>query len=301
MTILKPSIGSKIRQRIRSKQRQQTVENMRASAGVIIASGGFVFNRQMVKEHAPLYRHCQPLGENCDGSGIKLAQQQGGATKYMNKFSAWRFISPPTAMVKGVLVDKDGNRIINEDLYGAKTAEYMVEKNQGKGLLIVDRRILAEIKSQARPGKIAWHQWMPNRIMLSMCSKRSDSIEGLANTCNLSPETLKKTLKQYNDDVLVKRDQFGKADGYLQPLLQPPFYAIDISINNPVVPCPALTLGGLQVNETSGQVLNENGQGIEGLYAIGRAAVGICSNSYVSGLSLADCVFSGRRTAKALI
>lgn len=31
------------------------------------------------------------------------------------------------------------------------------------------------------------------------------------------------------------------------------------------------------------------------LYAAGRAAVGICSNSYVSGLSLADCVFSGRR------
>ena len=32
-----------------------------------------------------------------------------------------------------------------------------------------------------------------------------------------------------------------------------------------------------------------------GLYATGRTAVGICSNSYISGLSLADCIFSGRR------
>ncbi len=34
------------------------------------------------------------------------------------------------------------------------------------------------------------------------------------------------------------------------------------------------------------------------LYAAGRTAVGICSNSYVSGLSLADCVFSGRRAGR---
>jgi 3-oxo-5alpha-steroid 4-dehydrogenase len=27
--------------------------------------------------------------------------------------------------------------------------------------------------------------------------------------------------------------------------------------------------------------------------------VGICSNSYVSGLSLADCVFSGRRAGRS--
>jgi 3-oxo-5alpha-steroid 4-dehydrogenase len=51
-----------------------------------------------------------------------------------------------------------------------------------------------------------------------------------------------------------------------------------------------LTLGGLVVDEETGAV-----SGVEGLYAAGRTAVGLCSNSYVSGLSLADCVFSGRR------
>ena len=33
----------------------------------------------------------------------------------------------------------------------------------------------------------------------------------------------------------------------------------------------------------------------------GRTAVGVCSNSYVSGLSLADCVFSGRRAGRSLV
>ncbi len=60
-------------------------------------------------------------------------------------------------------------------------------------------------------------------------------------------------------------------------------------------PCPMLTLGGLVVDEDSGLVQRDDGTTITGLYAAGRTAVGICSNSYVSGLSLADCVFSGRR------
>jgi 3-oxo-5alpha-steroid 4-dehydrogenase len=58
-----------------------------------------------------------------------------------------------------------------------------------------------------------------------------------------------------------------------------------------------LTLGGLQVDEETGQVVRDDGSPIEGLYAAGRAAIGVCSNIYVSGLSASDCIFSGRRAA----
>ena len=54
----------------------------------------------------------------------------------------------------------------------------------------------------------------------------------------------------------------------------------------------------LNVDEETGLVRREDGTRVPGLYAAGRAAVGICSNSYVSGLSLADCVFSGRRAGR---
>ena len=60
-------------------------------------------------------------------------------------------------------------------------------------------------------------------------------------------------------------------------------------------PAPVLTLGGLVVDPGSGQVLRPDGTPVDGLYAAGRSAAGLCSRSYVSGLSLADCVFSGRR------
>ena len=72
---------------------------------------------------------------------------------------------------------------------------------------------------------------------------------------------------------------------------------MDVSASSKFFPCPAMTVGGLKVNEQSGQVLREDGSSIVGLYAAGRTAVGLPSNLYVSGLSAADCVFSGRRAA----
>jgi 3-oxo-5alpha-steroid 4-dehydrogenase len=56
-----------------------------------------------------------------------------------------------------------------------------------------------------------------------------------------------------------------------------------------------LTLGGVRVAEDTGAVLDADGEPIPGLYSAGRTAIGVASSSYVSGLSIADCVFAGRR------
>ncbi len=80
------------------------------------------------------------------------------------------------------------------------------------------------------------------------------------------------------------------------PVTKAPFYAFNISDDaSPFSPIPGLTLGGLTVDGQSGLVERADSSAIPGLYAAGRTAVGVCSNSYISGLSLADCIFSGRR------
>jgi 3-oxo-5alpha-steroid 4-dehydrogenase len=79
-----------------------------------------------------------------------------------------------------------------------------------------------------------------------------------------------------------------------------PFFAIDISIDQKMFPLATLTLGGLQVNELDGHVRNAQGRDIAGLFAAGRTAIGLASSRYVSGLSLADCIFSGRRAGRAV-
>ena len=82
------------------------------------------------------------------------------------------------------------------------------------------------------------------------------------------------------------------------PLGEGPFYAFDASLGNKRFLCATLTLGGLVVDEQTGQVNDETGAPIAGLWAAGRTAVGVCSRQYVSGLSIADCVYSGRRAGR---
>jgi hypothetical protein len=96
------------------------------------------------------------------------------------------------------------------------------------------------------------------------------------------------------------QDSLGGMAPALQALNMPPYVAVNISTDNPTFPCPAITLGGLRVNESNGLVINQAEQAIPGLYAAGRAAVGIASNGYVSGLSLADCLWSGRRAGQSM-
>ena len=57
--------------------------------------------------------------------------------------------------------------------------------------------------------------------------------------------------------------------------------------------------GSIQQARCAFQVKSEDGGVIPGLYAAGRTAVGVCSRQYVSGLSIADCVYSGRRAGGA--
>ena len=131
--------------------------------------------------------------------------------------------------------------------------------------------------------------------------KKADDVDALAKMLDVPRENLQKSLDEYRASAEGKRsDPFGKDRDSMRPLKQGPFYAIDCSLGSKRHLCAVMTLGGLAVDEKTGQVLSENGGAVPGLYAAGRNAVGICSRQYVSGLSIADCVYSGLRAARAL-
>ena len=93
-------------------------------------------------------------------------------------------------------------------------------------------------------------------------------------------------------------DAQGKSTALLRPLRVAPFFAVNIDIDNLRFLAPCMTLGGLRVDGVTQRVVRADGSAIAGLYAAGRTASGVCSNSYVSGLSLADCIFSGRNAGR---
>ena len=273
-----------------------------ARKGVILAAGGFIFNKKMVEQCNCVYEKCHPLGTYADdGSGIALGESAGGVTSNMDKMSAWRFYVPPEALMQGVLVNKDGKRICSEDLYGGKQGDYIVSKGGGNACLIFDSKTYKEAKSHFGD-QCAFFQKLTMIPMVLISRKKAPSFTKLAQKIKVSPEGLEATMKQYNEIARKGQpDPLGKLQRRFVPQDMQPFYALDcslqgLSLTKFGIPTAAITLGGLVVNEQTGQVRRVDGSSIDGLYAAGRNAVGLCSNVYfASGTSIADCVFAGRR------
>lgn len=277
-----------------------TVQLIRANKGVIITAGGFIQNRKMVSHYAPQYRKGMALGASaCDGSGIRLGQTAGASVELMEKVSAWRFINPPIAWAKGILVNTRGERFCNEQLYGARIGHHMVEENDGRAFVIINRELARKAWKQVTSRETWYFQALPVFLNIFLGCKRANTLGELARKCGIPADALEKSVANYNRAVRGEiPDPFGKAKDFHCSLEKGPYHALDVSLASKIFPCATITFGGLVVNEETGQVLHESGKPIPGLYAGGRSAVGIPSRFYVSGLSIADCIFSGRRAAR---
>lgn len=297
-----PALGEALRKGVESIERNKTrSRRIRARRGVVLAAGGYIFNRAMVERFAPAYQDGLPLGTpGDDGSGIHLGESAGGVTDHMERVSAWRFINPPLAWARGIIVNASGERYCDETVYGALLGERMCEGQNGRAILIIDRTLYREALREILPWKVMPFQLMAAASNLFLNATKARTLEALATACRLPSEKLIATVGAYNSAAALGRpDPLGKPTAYVHPILRPPYYAMDVSIDSKRYPCPTISFGGLVVDEETGAVLDADGAPIPGLYAAGRTAVGVASRSYVSGLSIADCVFSGRRAGRS--
>jgi 3-oxo-5alpha-steroid 4-dehydrogenase len=270
---------------------------IRARRGVILSTGSFAFNREMVQQYAPGYIGAAPAATaGCDGSGIRLGQTAGGVLDRMQVVSAWRWISPPLSFLQGIIVDKGGRRFVEEDSYSGRLGEKIGEHRDHTAYLIIDRRSYIDAWKEASPlrARILLESLPIVRTLMLNCRK-GKTLGELAAHYNLPADVLERTVEEYNAGARRGVDAIGKTKTYLRALGPGPYYVIDISTGNPITICGSIPMGGLRVNEETGNVIRADGSDILGLYAAGRNAIGICSHFYVSGTSIADCVFAGRR------
>jgi succinate dehydrogenase/fumarate reductase flavoprotein subunit len=264
-------------------RRERSPFFVRARRGVILATGGFIFNREMVARHAPRLLDCRyRVGtEADDGSGINMGLGAGAEAINMSEGLVLNAYYPPASHLKGVLVDGQGRRFVNEDSYLGRTSDAILTKAEGLAYLIVDDEIYGQTQ--------AFHK----------LAAVEETFEDLERALDLPSDSLVQTIDYYNRMAETGRDPlFHKAARYLKPLTEPPFGALDCSAANSIF--GAFTLGGLAVRP-SGEVLDPDGATIPGLYAAGRCTAGLCreGRSYASGLSIGDGSFFGRLAGRA--
>ena len=130
---------------------------MRAGA-VVLAAGGFVMNPDMVAAYTPaLGSKLFTLGSTYDdGLGIRLGASVGGELKHMDEPFITAPFYPPSVLVKGLIVNKLGERFVAEDSYHARTSFHVMRQPEQAAYLIVDSAHMEEQRMSLCPLIDGW-------------------------------------------------------------------------------------------------------------------------------------------------
>ena len=257
----------------------------RARRGVVLCCGGFVMNRDMIARYAPRLQDADPIGSPGDtGAGILMGMGAGGAAINMHEGFVSVVWYPSGEFCKGVFVNEQGQRFVNEDCYHARGGHHCLNQSNRKAYMVVDSGIYTE----------------PPLYAKATVLHVAESFEELEREAGFPEGTLSAALQTYNRFARAGEDPlFHKSRDYLRPLDQPPFALLDFSIGSGVF-YPSFTLGGLDTT-VDGEVLTPTRKPIPGLYAAGRSSAGLprSGEGYASGMSIGDATFFGRRAGRA--
>ncbi|WP_194818264.1 FAD-dependent oxidoreductase [Nocardia sp. XZ_19_385] len=282
--------GSAVGVRARRYGQELTV---RARRGIILTTGGFVDNDQMLAAHAPrLLGHTKVSAGTDDGSGIRMAQAIGAAVRHMSTGQVGVSLVPGFA-ARGLVVNGRGQRFVTEDTYPGRIGQAALFRQDMDIWVILDEQAYEEVPEPQRWGV------QPTHV--------AETPDELGALLGLPAGALEATLARYNEFAAGGTDpDFHKSSRWLRPLT-PPLAAIDIKAG--VRPpgqttarrgtgASVFTLGGLHTT-VDGEVLHLDGTPIPGLYAAGRASAGLHGEGYISGTSLGDGTYFGRRAGAA--
>lgn len=275
---------------------------------VVITTGGYGNNKAYLKEELKgiLFYGTQ----SATGDGLKIALDVGAATQnmeygkvYPNGIEVSSVHSKSTiggniAVLKrnGILVNKEGNRVINERASNREILDVLMEQDPKMLYILLDRSHFELFSEEVEEGGISKNdiqRWLESNGANSPQFYHADTLVELAELAGMDPAALEMTVGKFNQAVANGVDpEFKRPSEYLQIFVgEGPYYLIEQK------PRFATTLGGLQVNDKL-EVQDKDGKPIPGLYAAGEVVGGVMGTDSPSGANNAWALTSGKLSAE---
>ncbi|MFL6796907.1 MAG: FAD-binding protein [Xanthobacteraceae bacterium] len=289
-------------------------EPVRVRAGaVVITTGGFNSNVEMVLEYNPLLRNDRVLegsGLGSTGSGHKLVRAAGGYLTHMDHIWFYVYATPDyrdPAQRRGLVfrlvpgyiwVNQQGRRFHNEALSGGNSASpALMAQSPRHAWAIMDAPMSATMEiadPYYRDGDKVVRERVQELLANSPFIQKADTLAQLADRIGVDVPTFLTTLERYNSacaEQLEREPEFGKPLKSCKPFDTPPYYAVQI------FPLARKNFGGVKT-DLHCRVLNKHFEPIRGLYAAGEVAgmAGghINGRAGLEGTMLGPALFSGR-------
>lgn len=280
---------------------------------VILATGGFGDNPEMIKEYTgfdfgkTIFNFAVP---GMKGDGVKMAWAAGAAKTpiimeimYQLPDNMNHFIIEGAFRQPCLWVNRNGQRFMPEDQIGNTTfTGNAIAAQPGKvAYTIFDSKLLKRYKkkgpdiiSHVHPHDLYDHfdeQWERDLAAGYEPICQADTIEELAEKAGIDVEGLKAQIEEYNEMCEAGYDEiFEKDRHYMEPIAKAPFYCCRQTVG------AYGTLGGVKVNHKL-EAMDEEAHVIPGLYVVGTDACSIYGECYpftLSGNTMGFCLNSGR-------
>lgn len=274
-----------------------------ARKGVVLASGGFEWNQELVKTFlkGQITHPMSPAGN--DGDGLIMAMEAGAALGNMSEAWWYPAMQDPTFEYEdrvmnqlgggrmgpnSIVVNRRGKRFVHEGTTYNDMPKSFYEydpvalewPNEPPVWMIFDQQLKdSQMIITMMPGEDA-PDWVD----------RADTIRELAEKIGVDADGLEASVQRFNENAKKGVDPDfhrgttffenlpgggGSPEANLGPIEKAPFYALPIYFG-------ALgTNGGPRIN-ADGQVISLRGKPIPGLFAAGNAAMGVMGQAYLS-------------------
>lgn len=265
-------------------------ETWKARKGVVLCSGGFGANKQLIAQYAPRYKDLNSDNElGSTGEVLLLAQKIGARLTGMDRISC--LPRPPGSLhSQGYLhldlsrflyINGNGKRFVSEDALRPQITQAFFEQGNRNIFEIADDATVNGYQMDIQ--RDLWRGIENGTVF------RGKTLEDLAEKIAVPASSLVETVSRYNRYVEQKEDfEFSKSKVNLSHKLEnAPFWAVRVEM------MVHETLGGLIVDPLC-RVITEDGLPIKGLYAAGSIIGNLHGDNRLGGNGISSAITLGK-------
>ena len=229
---------------------------------VILATGGFSANKELLKKYVPgseVFQTSNQLGAT--GDFIPVFEKNNIKTANLEVLNIFPFIIRQTRDLTGggdgfILVNKEGKRFTSESITYAtrfSTAQKILAQPDSAAFYIYDQKLYDSSYRLQKHTAQGLHT-------------KANTLDELADKLGIHKDNLKATVKEFNMAVRGEiKDPFREKPTKKEFMSEGPYYGVQVES------AVHMTRGGVVADEKT-QVYYENGNVVKGLYAAGEVA-----------------------------